>query len=295
MPSNIPFNNQQEYYDDESLHGVYQYVKLSDIINNFQLNYVGDDKLINNIRRDIILFHAKRGLQEINYDALKEIKAIELDLNDNLTLILPDDYVNYARISWVDDCGRFHPMIENVNTIIAKSYLQDNEFNILFDEDGDGLQANENSYDPALVKTSCSYPTKNYEFGGYDYIECPTKRFGLNTTEANYNGWFVINKRQGVIKFSSQVKGKSVVVEYISDGLEYRNEDELMINKLAEQALYQYMRFMILDNTFGVQEYIVKRAKRDYYNSLRIAKARLQGIKYNQLIQAIRGKSKWIK
>jgi hypothetical protein len=54
--------------------GSYQYVSLDDIVNNFMLMYVGNDKLINNVQRYNVLFHAKRGIQEINYDALKEIK-----------------------------------------------------------------------------------------------------------------------------------------------------------------------------------------------------------------------------
>src|SRR5690606_13510246 len=103
-------------------------------------------------------------------------------------------------------------------------------------------------------------------------------RFGLETGMANYNGWFVIDKRSGTIKFSSQVKGRSVVVEYISDGLEYRDESEVMINKLAEQSIYNYIKWMLLGNKLGVQEYIVHRSKKDYYNSLRTTKARLQNI-----------------
>ena len=65
-----------EYYGDSTNHGDYQYVSLDDMVTNFILNYVGDDKLINNTHRLTVLFHMKRGLQELNYDALKEIKVI---------------------------------------------------------------------------------------------------------------------------------------------------------------------------------------------------------------------------
>ena len=49
--------------------GSYQYVSLKDIVNNFKLMYSGDDKLVSNATRYNMLFHAKRGIQEINYDA----------------------------------------------------------------------------------------------------------------------------------------------------------------------------------------------------------------------------------
>ena len=57
--------------------GSYQYVGLTDIVNNFMLMYVGDDKLINNLNRYNVLFHAKRGIQEVNYDALRSIRVLE--------------------------------------------------------------------------------------------------------------------------------------------------------------------------------------------------------------------------
>ena len=53
--------------------GSYQYLSLSNIVNNFMLMYAGNHALINNEERYKILFHTKRGIQELNYDAFKEI------------------------------------------------------------------------------------------------------------------------------------------------------------------------------------------------------------------------------
>ena len=79
--------------------GSYQYVSLSDIVNNFMLMFVGADKLVDNVSRYTVLFHAKRGIQEITYDALNNIKVLEMTVGDDLKFILPPDYVNYVRIS----------------------------------------------------------------------------------------------------------------------------------------------------------------------------------------------------
>jgi hypothetical protein len=294
-PANIPFYNQAQYYEDEDLHGVYQYVTLDDVINNFLLMYTGDDKLINNVRDHVILFHAKRGLQELTFDALKEIKAIETELSPTLTLTLPDDYVNYVRVSWIDDCGKFHPMLLNNDTRIAKNYLQDHEYNILFDDEGEGLEANNNSYDPAKLSSECMNYMRSDDISDCVYGSSYNGNFGLNTSKANVNGWFTIDKRRGIMKFSSQVKDRPIVLEYISDGLEYRDPKDIRVHKLAEQALYDYIRWMILTNKIGIQEYIVRRAKKDFGTSKRIAKGRIQGIRWNELVMAIRGKSKWIK
>ena len=60
--------------------GPYQYVSLTDVVNNFMLIYQGNHEIVNNINRYQVLFHAKRAIQELNYDAFKEIKALELDV-----------------------------------------------------------------------------------------------------------------------------------------------------------------------------------------------------------------------
>ena len=77
--------------------GSYQYVSLNDIVNNFMLMYQGNNELVNNVSRYKILFHAKRGIQELNYDAMKEIKILQLSLDESLLFVLPHDYVNYIK------------------------------------------------------------------------------------------------------------------------------------------------------------------------------------------------------
>ena len=61
-------NTAQEYYNNESLHGNYQFVPLSDIIDHFRVIYVGEDKLISNVKRTDIAFHAQRAMQELSFD-----------------------------------------------------------------------------------------------------------------------------------------------------------------------------------------------------------------------------------
>jgi hypothetical protein len=118
--------------------GSYQYVSLEDVVNNFLLMYAGNHSLVNNEERYKILFHAKRAIQELNYDAFKEIKVLELTVPDTLRYILPSDYVNWVRISLYKD-GWLRPLSENIQTLSAKAYLQDQQGKILFDENGNAL------------------------------------------------------------------------------------------------------------------------------------------------------------
>ena len=118
--------------------GSYQYVSLYDIVNNFMLMYAGNHSLVNNEDRFKVLFHAKRAIQELNYDAFKEVKVLQLTITDQYRFILPSDFVNWVRISMYKN-GYLYPLTENIQVNYAKSYLQDNNERILFDVDGNAL------------------------------------------------------------------------------------------------------------------------------------------------------------
>ena len=109
-------------------YGSYQYVKLNDIIDNYMVGYVGDGKIIQNAKKSDVLFFAKRSLQEFSYDTLKSIKSQELTVPESLSLVIPQDYVNYVALSWIDDYGIKRPLYPNNNLTINpySNLLQDN-------------------------------------------------------------------------------------------------------------------------------------------------------------------------
>ena len=51
------------------------------------------------------MIHVKRGMQEFSYDTLKSVKSQELTVPSSLAVILPQDYVNYVRVSFIDQLG----------------------------------------------------------------------------------------------------------------------------------------------------------------------------------------------
>ena len=117
----MAYINQYQYYTnngnapEDTNWGSYQYVSLQEIVNNFMLMYQGNHELINNINRFQVLFYAKRGIQELNYDAMKEIKILQLDVGNESRFILPADYVNWVRISQFRN-GILYPLTENIQT-----------------------------------------------------------------------------------------------------------------------------------------------------------------------------------
>ena len=285
--------------------GSYQYVSLKDIVNNFMLMYQGNHSLVNNEERFKILFHAKRGIQELNYDAFKEIKALELQVNDTCRFILPADYVNWVRVS-LNKNGLLQPLTENINLTSAKGYLQDNNYDILFDENGNALSPEYSQLDIDRITGSKKiiYLNDKSPFDNKEGYCCDGKwyfdytvgaRYGLNSETANCNPTFKIDKRSGVINFDSTMAGELVVLEYVSDGMESGDDSLVSVNKLFEDYIYAYVEYALLNSKLGVQEYVVRRAQRRKSALLRNAKIRMSNIHPGRLLMNLRGQSKWIK
>ena len=299
-----------KYYTNEGVvpenanWGEYQFVTLKDIVNNFMLMFVGDTNLVNNVNRYTVLFHAKRGIQEINYDALRNIKVLQRSMDENLKFVLPADYVNYVRIS-VEKDGVLYPLHENSKINYSAEYLKDNSGDLLFDQDGEVLEAGNSQLDRArlaglpkqqFLDSGVRYGQWGWNLDGSWYFSYGVGGYyGLQTENANINDSFRINKSAGVINFSSGVKAQSIVLEYISDGMENGTDDSVSINKLAEDYLYSYIRWAILDNRIDAQEYVVRRAKKEKMSKLRNAKIRLSNIHPGRLLMTLRGRDNWIK
>jgi len=299
-----------QYYEnggivpEDSNWGSYQYVTLEDIVNNFMLMFQGNNEIINNINRYQVLFHAKRGIQELNYDAMKEIKILELKVCDQLRFVLPQDYVNWVRIN-LEENGMLYPLTENIQTNWSGAYLQDNDCRILFDIDGAVLKPADSWFDiQRLDGTQKNMYPGNGPYAGkmgycidgkwcFDYSV--GKNFGMNTETANVNPTFSINKKAGVINFNSSMMDKFVVLEYVSDGLESGDDSSVSVNKLFEEFIYAYIKYSILNGRFGVQEYVINRARKDKSSLLRNAKLRLSNIHPGRLLMNMRGQNKWIK
>jgi len=115
----------------------------------------------------------------------------------------------------------------------------------------------------------------------------------MDPQTAQVNGWFNMNEREGKISFSSNLRGRLIILEYLSDGLAYDMDSR--VPKLAEDAIYAYISHAVLASRINQPEYIIQRLKREASAKLRNAKIRLSNIKLDEIVQVMRGKSKWIK
>ena len=433
------------YYATES-YGNYQFVSLEDIINQFMIIYTGSGKVINKTSRTDVAFFAQRGLAEMSFDTFKCVKSQEVDIPASLSIILPQDYVNYTKLSWVDSSGVKHPLYPTKHTNNPFRKATDSDGDFIFNADGTAFYGGElikngnfngtldywtiqgvtNTFDGELLNEpdtgwfvqefigsnklnalnipedgkliqndvsiingeeyEVTFTISNYVSGSWKWVLVDEKgrfiattartangtytekvtpgnipgvdlgksrvyilndsalavgtadfddvsikkvgaenesttsnsyksqtpaenknddyeddvywpgegeRYGLEPSHAQVNGSFYIDELRGKINFSSNISGKTVILDYISDSL--GTDAEMKVHKFAEEAMYKYIVYAIISGKANVSAAAVNRAKREKFAATRQAKLRLSNIKLEELTQILRGKSKWIK
>ena len=503
------------YYEGSDLGG-YQFVSIDDIVSQFMVAYVGEEKLISKVNRTDVQFHAYRALAELSFDTFRSFKAQQIDVPPSLTMRLPKDYVNYTKVSWVDTAGIKHPLYPTRHTSNPYQIAQESDGDYAYDTaidsfvlsktngwvvngfksggrnaathifantdevvvkqhfigrfklgsyvtycykaidvseyrgasltatavsaaastlvlDGSESEpvnatrlANAGTYAqpattvrvglsssapdtpdasglvnlreiPAPGQPSAQHRDPNYFDLGYiewtagetgqkvlgedeelsfgnleqaylvivciapyelsqsdiggvssvstnnfvqstisgislesiapsanisstneqesstfasfksmtpsenenddykndDYQRVPDERYGLDPAHAQTNGSFYVDQRLGKINFSSNISGKTVILDYISDSL--GTDGEMQVHKFAEDAMYKWISYGVLSSKANIPEYVVRRAKKEKFAATRQAKLRLSNIKLEEITQTLRGKSKQIK
>jgi hypothetical protein len=287
----------------ENNYGGYSYITLNDAIDNFMVGYVGDGKVIQTAKKSDVLFFAKRTLQEFSYDTLKSIHSQELTIPASLNIILPQDYVNYVNVSWIDTYGVKRPIFptNNLTTIPYNTPVQDNKgvpTQDNFGENIEGTSITKERFDSMNIDIlnndfdldDWAYFSNAYGYNGNWNMG---QFYGADPQYSNVNGYFTIDEREGKMSFSSDLADKLIVLEYVSDGLAY--DKDTKVPKLAEEALYASILHYIVSTRANQPEYLVQRLRKDKSSKLRNAKIRLSNIKLTEIVQVMRGKSKWLK
>ena len=430
--------NQATYYGSGNAanYGNYQFTSLEHIINAFMVAYVGESKILSKVNRTDVQFHAMRAVQELSYDVLKSFKSQEIEVPNTLSMILPQDYVNYTKIARIGSDGiervlypasktsdpfaitqntdgtydfgqqkrvvtvTFSNVTGNVNSISgryltlgfrtstdtqgfvsfrfeASSPMNDYDnptgegpvFGI--DTDGSDTEttiatkllntihdfghhtvtqsggvltitynddlvnattvgSTENTYqstgntsssgidltavnnagtasgndivEQVPSNTSASFesqtPNNYYSYNinddSYDVGISPEgRRYGLDPQYSQINGSFFIDQLRGLIKFSSELSGKTITLHYVSDGL--GTDAEMVVHKFCEEAVYKHIAYGILSTRSNIPPFIVQRFKKERFAETRKAKIRLSNIKIEEFTQVLKGMGKQIK
>ena len=207
----------------------------------------------------------------------KELLKVDVKAYNQVYVLI----VSYQEFSGISDTLTNTSTIDNVSVTnsYASTKLQPTTGNVT-------ESSTWNSY-------KAGTPSENQDdYQDDTYWPADGSRYGLDPQHAQANGSFYIDPRLGRIHFSSNISGKTVILDYISDSL--GTDSEMQVHKFAEEAMYKYISHAIIStSSYGQQ--LAPRFKKEKFAAIRQAKLRLSSIKLEELTQVLRGKSKQIK
>ena len=279
--------NPEVYYNDP-IKNSYIYVSLENIVDDFIDTYTGNGTIIGKANRRKIVRHAKQGIKQFTINALRETKKVELELGDTLDITLPPDYVNWVRVSYVHPVtGDLMFLSVNDDLPAGTAYLQDHNANILFDNDGFILEGT--TYHSSLKDTI----TERNFVSSFD-VNSEETNYNLDTTK-NINGAFKPIPREGRMHFSSDNASRVIMLEYVSDGLEFLNESDIKVSKLAETAILHYINFNMMFSDSGIPMYEKKQAEKIYRAEYTNAKIRMMDVRIGDTMLVLNAKRQYLR
>ena len=163
------------------------YTNIEEVINDFQL-MIDDTSYDKEAQVYQLRLLALQGLRELTFDVEQSVKTTTMVVDSTtLQVTIPADYVKVLRIGYKGDDGEFHSFGTNPNLSLDSSV---------------SAQVNDDLYDE-------NNPYFHTDIG---------KKFGVGGG-VNSLGYYRINRSDNTINFSSGVAGKTVFMEYISDGI----------------------------------------------------------------------------
>lgn len=213
------------------------------------------------------LIPSKDCLRELTFDLpIQTLRYKVLQLNDNHAVEIPNDYVDYAKVSI--RVGQYlRPLIEDGTLDLVPNY--DSDFVIQPYNTGIATQ-------PTITSTtyyngyfSPLWYTVNWNAFG----ENTGRLFGGSGVQSDT---FKVNKARNEIKINENLCVSEVVLEYIGNGMDA--DSATHIDAYCQQAIEAYCMWQFKENnrTYGINEAAL--AKQEYVDQRKILTARLSDL-----------------
>lgn len=261
-------------------------VSINQVVNDFLLT-LSEDDYVSNVPDYHVHNLALRGAREMGFDIMKRVKSLKLDVDTTLnTVTLPDDFVDFVRIGVVGSDELFYAFKENKNINMAMVYSTDANGNYI-DSDNDGVYDRDDAKNVTLQTLGTNDSADNFINARYLYDATEGKFYGYGGAKAQ--GEFRMNYDQNRIELPSDIYYTEVWVEYIAD---IARETNPCVHIYTEEALRQYIYMKLVERKANVPAMEKQRARAEYFNEFRRAKARLNSFSKEEAMFVIRKNTK---
>jgi hypothetical protein len=262
------------------------FVTLRQVIDDFMVTMDSDDYTSN--ASDIAIRNiALRGIREFGFDVSSRIRSLKRTIGSNNTVTLPDDYVDLVKVGVVGDDGVLHVLGQNKNInysqkISAPAADTDSAGGPL-NIDANVIDNREDDKGSTTGSEADSGDLDYYVFQNYLYQGGMGRMYGVGG--GHLRGYYRLNLDQNRIEIDTESNISEVVLEYVADEARSTNP---VIHVYAEEALRCFIYYKLCERKSTVPANEKMRARAEYYNERRKAKARLGNFTKEEALKTIR-------
>tara|TARA_E500000305_G_C4015527_1_gene235362 strand:+ start:849 stop:1706 length:858 start_codon:yes stop_codon:yes gene_type:complete len=274
-------------FTDISSEGM-NYVTLRQVIDDFVITMDVDDH-ISNVNDAMLRNVALRGIREFGFDVSARVKSLKDTIGSNNTLTLPSDYVDIVKVGIVGGDGVVYVLNQNKNINYSRKVsatqvtIDDKDGPMYLSQNEVENREDDKTSTAGAAVLSGDDPFESYVFRNYIYENTLGGLYGIGGGHGM--GEYRINLDQNRLELDTSSDISEVVIEYIAD--EARSSNPL-IHVYAEEALRAYMYYKMCERKSTVPANEKMRARSEYYNERRKAKARLGNFTREEALRTIR-------
>ena len=213
-------------------------------------------------------------LRELEFDVTGSPVIKILPVNDNDTVDLPDDYLNYIRIGYSDTYGRFRELGLNKNIALnrnltdcgtrgSRTHLDQ------IKEDGD-----------VWIPYPLEYYSEHYRNG-----ESVGRFYGAGGGN-NVRGGFRIDKNYSQIQLENYIGGDTITLEYLADP--NKSEGNFDIHPFAVETVKSWIDWKMNASNPNVSPSFSESKRFLYSRNKKLLFARMSSLSVQDMLQAFR-------
>ncbi len=224
----------QQYYEDKNSWGEEQFVTLKDILDTILIT-ADDDSYFKDSKRFRASIFGKLGIKRLNVDVKAQKKAITIQLPPTKIFPFPRYMMNWSRISVLNECKMLSPLLINNNSNI-QDYLQDDNWELLYDEEGNVLRGSDFNAEVGhcKIKICRDIPERT----------CKDTKFD--------NSWVKEHRDESYFSFSDELVDELIVIEFTTTGLDSILDCDIKVHTHLEQALTYFIKWQLLEGKRNV-------------------------------------------
>ena len=211
-------------------------------------------------------------LRELHYDVTGVPVIKILDVNSNDTVDLPDDYLNYIRIGFVDSIGILRELGRNPKIALNRT----------LDACGGRGERTTNEDSSAGVPF---YSGSEYTATHIRNSEEIGRFYGLGGGNNSY-GTFRIDKDYGQIQLDCYIGGDTITIEYLADLNKTNGEFE--VHPFSIETVKAWIDWKFNETNPNVSSGVAERKRQLYGTNKKLLRSRMASMSVQDLLQAFR-------